>query len=107
MEECPVCYEDLILTKGGQCRHKVCVECLDNIKKNNGLCPLCREVWHYTVPRDSNSDTEMDQAERIRLVMEQTGSTREETIDALLQNSNDIFNAIMDLVIDAPFDLTS
>lgn len=46
MTECPVCYEKLLLVAGGQCIHTVCETCLDKIKEHNGLCPLCRVVWH-------------------------------------------------------------
>lgn len=57
--ECPVCKDDFglqycaicmenknkkdVVNTGCKNEHKTCKECLDKIKKNNNMCPFCRE----------------------------------------------------------------
>jgi hypothetical protein len=43
-EKCPICFDYCGYKL--KCRHHCCIECLKNIKLNEGnkLCPLCREI---------------------------------------------------------------
>ena len=43
-EECPICLEDLVRPAMLGCKHRVCVACLEHLKKYkpNLTCPLCR-----------------------------------------------------------------
>lgn len=42
MHTCPICYEekcDMIIT---ECNHEFCSECIEDWKKLNPTCPMCR-----------------------------------------------------------------
>lgn len=41
---CSICYENILLINLN-CSHKICVECLINLKKN--VCPICRVELDY------------------------------------------------------------
>ena len=91
-EECPVCYDEHLLIKGGNCTHEVCSSCLDKIKDYNGLCPLCRENWGgYQFDEILSRDVD--------LVVSQTFVTRNVASLTLQRNGGDIVNAIMELIM--------
>ena len=97
--ECPVCNEDLglvhcdicmvykkeLVDTGCENKHQTCKDCLDKIKQKNNKCPFCREKL-------------VDKFEiGIRLVMSQTGCTRNVARNVLNDSDGDVVLSIMDI----------
>ena len=51
MEVCPVCDTTENLEKPASCIHKVCSNCITEIRKRNAKCPVCREPFRSAVDR--------------------------------------------------------
>ena len=54
MEKCPICYDELLLTKL-DCQHSFCRECLQKLVENKDhFCPLCRAYISQGLWKDLN-----------------------------------------------------
>lgn len=48
--ECPICLEELSMTRLEPCAHKVCFRCLHRLLRRSALCPICRGTLHGCTP---------------------------------------------------------
>jgi hypothetical protein len=42
VEECPVCYREVVLAHLNRCNHRICIACAANIAFSHTKCPMCR-----------------------------------------------------------------
>lgn len=55
-EECPICFDNLLLYTVKPCNHRFCTMCINALLRKHAECPICRQIYFTCLPPLVNYD---------------------------------------------------